>query len=159
MQRIGLMSILTELNPSEILKLIILLLLGLAFVSSATMQATLLFLRETWARIICEHLFFIFYYHFELPCWHFMLKSWRQVWIITCEVRGGSLSLIALFLGLQHPGESQVMRLRWDARGLLECLFSSKVRILVLILIHGHELLIGIHEWLPNFLVILLGLN
>ena len=154
MQRIGLMSILTELNPSLILKL-----LGLAFVSSATMQATLLFLRETWARIICQHLFFIFYDHFELPCWHFMLKSWRQVWIVTCEVRGGSLSLISLRLGLHHPCESQVMSLRWDARCLLECLFCSKVRIMVLILIHGHELLIGIHEWLLNSLVILLGLN
>jgi hypothetical protein len=75
MQRIGLMSILTWLNPSEILNLIILLLLGLSFVSTATMQATLLFLREARARIICEHLFFIFYDHFELPCCYLMLKS------------------------------------------------------------------------------------
>jgi hypothetical protein len=75
MQRIRLMSILTELHPSAILKLIILLLIGLSFVTSAPMQATLLFFGETRARIMREHLFFIFYDHLELPCWHFMMKS------------------------------------------------------------------------------------
>ena len=157
MQRIWRRTLLlTELSPSAILKFIILPLLGLSFVSSATMQTALLFLREAWARIISEHLFLIFYDHFELPKRHFMLKSWGNVRIVICEVRGGCLSLIALNLGLNHACESEVRRMR---RWLLESLLGAKVWIMVLILSHSHELLIAIHEWSVKSLIFLLGLN
>jgi hypothetical protein len=72
-----------------------------------------------------------------------MLKSLSQVRIVICEVRGGSLSLIALDLGLNHACESEVRRMR---RWLLESFLGAIVRIMILILSHGHELLVAIHE-------------